>query len=149
MCALEYSIWILCHYARDENFYVVLYIMESSIYAIIWMQMAELPYGTVMRWEGIPVYSNNFRDLLISYFKLITSRFATTMTWNKITKLVRKRKNVTKSFSLFLYLRFFQYDIEVNSCCLFLLISQAFLITMPFSLIWIPHMKIWRTVKII
>ena len=53
---------------------------------------------SVMRWEGIPVYSNNFRDLLISYFKLITSRFATKMTWNKITKLVRKRKNVTKSF---------------------------------------------------
>ena len=51
-----------------------------------------------MRWEGIPVYSNNFRDLLISYFKLNTSLFTTTMTWNKITRLVRKRKNVTKSF---------------------------------------------------
>ena len=48
-----------------------------------------------MRWEGI---SNNFRDLLISYFKLNTSLFTTTMTWNKITRLVRKRKNVTKSF---------------------------------------------------
>ena len=67
----------------------------------------------------------------------------------KLRSLLGKEKTWRKVFSLFLYLRFFQYDIEVNSCCLFLLISQAFLITMPFSLIWIPHVKIWRTVKII
>ena len=54
-----------------------------------------------------------------------------------------------KFFSLFPYLRFFQYVIKVNSCCLFFLISRAFLMTMPFSLIWIPNMKIWRILKVI
>ena len=61
----------------------------------------------------------------------------------------KKEKTWRKFFPLFPYLSFFQYVIKVNSCCLFFLISRAFLITMPFSLIWIPNMKIWRILKVI
>ena len=61
-----------------------------------------------------------------------TSLFATTMTWNKMTRLVRKRKNVTKIFFSLSLSQVFSVWYWSKQLLSFLLISQAFPITMPF-----------------
>ena len=60
------------------------------------------------------------------------SGFATTMTWNKMTRLVRKRKNVTKFFFSLSLSQVFSVWYWSKQLLSFLLISQAFPITMPF-----------------
>ena len=52
------------------------------------------------------------------------SLFGTTMTWNKITRLLKKRKHDEKFFLYFLISGFSLYDVKVNSYCLLLLIPR-------------------------
>ena len=64
-----------------------------------------------------------------------TSLFATTMTWNKMTRFVRKRKNVTRIFFSLSLSQVFSVWYWSKQLLSFLLIYQAFPITMPFVLV--------------